>query len=72
MLDKDFGTLTLDWYEIYEKIYDRKNDKLYSNLSEILIRAADKGDLTTVNVLVLAEVDPTANNNQAIRLVSSL
>ena len=44
LLDKDFGALKIDWYDIYEKIYDRKNDKVYDDLPEILIRAADDGD----------------------------
>jgi len=74
LLNKDFGTLKIDWYEIYEKIYDRKNDTQHrgANLPGILIQAAKDGDLTTVNVLILAGVDPTANDNQAIQLVSSL
>jgi len=62
--------MKIDWYDIYEKIYDRGNDKVYDDLPEILIRAADKGDLTTVNVLVLAGVNPTTKDNYAIRWAS--
>jgi len=70
LLNKDFGALKIDWYKIYEKIYDRKNDKVYDDLPEILIRAADDGDFTTVNILILAGVDPTANDNAAIIVAS--
>ena len=72
LLDKDFGALKIDWYDIYEKIYDGKHDKPQDDLTKNLNKAAVYGDLTTVNVLILAGVDPTANDNYAIRLVSSL
>jgi len=69
-LNKDFGKLKIDWYEIYEKIYDRKNDKVYDDLPEILIEASENGYITTVNVLILAGVNPTTDDNEAIRLAS--
>ena len=62
LLQHDFGNLRVDRYHVYKKIHDKKYDRRSNNLPEILIWAADKGDLTTVNVLILAGVDDMAES----------
>jgi len=70
LLNKDFGDLRVDWYDVYENIYDIEKNKLQDNLPGILIEAAKYGDFGTVKVLILFGVDPTTNNNLAIQLAS--
>ena len=70
LLDKNFKDLRIDWYDIYEKIYDRKNDNEYNDLSNMLISAAIEGNIELINVLMLSAVDPSEKNNKALEKAS--
>ena len=58
----------MDWYEIYDKIYNRKYDHPY-DLVEVLNEAAIDGNSDMVKILILAEVD-SIDDSDAIQQAS--
>jgi len=51
LLNHEYENLEIDWYDLYNKIYNRKTDALY-NLETILAEAVMSDNFDTVTVLV--------------------
>jgi len=54
-----------DWYDLFEKIYNRKDDIVH-NLGNVLLEASKDGDIILVNTLILAGINPSAYQNMII------
>jgi len=60
VLGKSFGDLNVNWYNVYNKIYDRENDEnlTIEKLVNLLNESIRNKDNDTVNILKLAGIGP--------------